>query len=108
MVPSFKWLGSAIFALQIPESLRYAAHMINKAEQKARGSFWLLLLPILPILYVFSVPPLEFLTAKPYADSRRSPEMIQRYAMPYSWLRDNTFLEGALEGYSECWWDALY
>lgn len=61
-----------------------------------------------PVLYLLSVPPLQFLTAKPHADSLRAPNWVLAYGKPYMWTQEKTFLEEPLIEYSDWWWDVIH
>jgi hypothetical protein len=82
--------------------------MFHLPTQKAHTTTWLLVVLAALVLYILSVPPMQFLTAKPHADSLKAPDWVLAYGKPYTWAQENTFLEDPLQAYSEWWWDVIY
>lgn len=82
--------------------------MTHQPAQKSRATVWLLTVMAAPVPYLLSVPPLGFSTARPHADSLKSPDWVLAYAKPYRWTQEHTFLEESLLAYSDWWWDVIH
>jgi hypothetical protein len=80
--------------------------MSTERSGKSLATAWTLAILAVPVLYLLSVPPLVFGSAK--ARWRvRSWALMDAYAAPSNWLYDHTPMKKPLGAYTKWWHDLI-
>jgi len=78
--------------------------MSTEKEQQSHIAAWTIALMLVPVLYVLSIGPVNYLQAKHKLPRTIMPKLVTFYS-PLEWLSRNTSLRGPMEAYVTWWWD---